>query len=122
MLIYVCLKVLIQFIGWNVVWAIPVWGAGGILIFSWLSKAGYKIEVEKKRFERWQKVLISNLEPITAREKAAWGILQSKDVNQNIINDILSIFHDNNLIKDSALDKKSELEVKDPNIKTKGGK
>lgn len=114
MLAHIYLGSFIRSMEWNDFWTTPVWGASGILIFSWLNKAGYKIELEKKRFERWRDIAASNLESSTRREEAAHKILQSEDLNQYALNDLFFHFQGNAKIINSVLDKFNQLQLKNP--------
>jgi hypothetical protein len=114
MLIHIYLKLFLSYMGWDEIFATPAWGAGGILLFSWLTKAGYKIELEKKRFEYWRDIVSSSNTNSGQKEEAAWKILRSKDVNQYALNDLFFHFKNNKRIINSVLDKYNELKLKTP--------
>src|SRR3989304_9764549 len=90
MVVLLYLKELIKFIGWSEVWATLIWGVGGILFFSWLNIEGYKIEIEKNRFEKWRNIIISDSASAEEKENAAWKMLRSKELKEKSLFEILN--------------------------------
>ncbi len=89
--------------------ALISWVAIGLFTIFHIGRIGQNIDAEKKLFETWRNIVKSDIASMKQKEWAAEEILQSKDINEVSLKEIIDHLSDSSPNRDEALEKFYEL-------------